>query len=549
MLISIHDLSYTYPGATRPALHHLNLEVPEGEFLLVAGPSGAGKSTLLRLLNGLVPHFYGGTLSGQVRVGGRDPVALGPHQMADLVGFIFQDPEAQAVADRVEDELVFGMENLAIPPLTMRKRVEETLDQLRIAHLRHRRLNTLSGGERQRTAIAATLTLQPRLLVLDEPTSQLDPQAAEEVLALLQRLNRDLGLTIILAEHRLERVVEYVDRILYLPGETTTNEQQRPGEQPVDTTTPPVYCGAPAQILAQMPFVPPVVELGRRLGWEPLPLSIKEARRWVSNSPRPAPQLSLSASPPPAGPPVVQVNQVSFSYNGHRALQSLNLSVNRGELVAIMGRNGSGKTTLLKHLVGLLQPQSGQIHLFGQPIAGRSPQEIAARVAYIPQNPNTILFADTLQEELAFTRRGHHLPPGDDAGLLARLGLAGKEACNPRDLSGGERQRAALAAMLVARPELILLDEPTRGLDYAQKAALVAFLRHEQQQGHTILLVTHDVELVAQCANRVILMADGEIVVDGPTRQVMTESLVFAPQINKLYRNPHFLTVEDVTGR
>jgi len=540
-LISIRDLSYTYPGATRPALSHLNLEVTEGEFLLVTGPSGAGKSTFLRLLNGLVPHFYGGSLSGQVRVEGRDPVTLGPHQMADLVGFVFQDPEAQAVADRVEDELAFSMENLAIPPLTMRKRVEETLDQLGIAHLRHRRLSTLSGGERQRTAIAATLTLQPRLLVLDEPTSQLDPQAAEEVLTLLQRLNRDLGLTVVLAEHRLERVVEYADRVLYLPGEMTPDGRQRTDDN--------LHCGVPAQVLAQMPFVPPVVELGRRLGWEPLPLSIKEARRFVNSSPRPLPQPLPIAPPSPAGPPVVQVSQVNFSYNGHRALKSLDLSICQGELVAIMGRNGSGKTTLLKHLVGLLQPQSGQIHLFGQPIAGRSPQEIAARVAYVPQNPNTLLFAATLQEELAFTRRGHRLPPGDDAGLLARLGLAGKETHNPRDLSGGERQRAALAAMLVARPELILLDEPTRGLDYAQKAALVAFLQSERQQGHTILLVTHDVELVARCADRVILMAEGEIVVDGPTRQVMTESLVFAPQINKLYRDPYFLTVEDVVGR
>ncbi len=217
-MIQFEQLTYHYPNAESPILRDLTLEIEEGEFLLVMGPSGAGKSTLLRCLNGLVPHFYGGTVAGQVRVDGRDPVALGPRGMADLVGFVLQDPEAQFVVDKVEDELAFALENQGLDPMVMRKRVEEVLDQLNIAHLRRRSVNTLSGGERQRVAIAAVMTLQPQVLVLDEPTSQLDPQAAEEVLDTLVKLNQDLGLTVILSEHRLERVVQYVDRILYLPG-------------------------------------------------------------------------------------------------------------------------------------------------------------------------------------------------------------------------------------------------------------------------------------------------------------------------------------------
>ena len=263
-IISIENLTYTYPDAEQPALRDFSLRVEEEEFLLVTGVSGAGKSTLLRLLNGLVPHFHGGEVSGNVRVAGRDPVEVGPGEMSDTVGLVFQDPEAQFVAEVVEDELAFAMENAGLPLATMRKRVEESLHALGIEHLRGRRANTLSGGERQRVAIAAVLTLQPRVLVLDEPTSQLDPQSAEEVLDSLVKLNKDLGLTIVLSEHRLERVVQHADRILYMaPG----------GESLI---------GEAREILSQIPLSPPLVQVGKLLGWEPLPLTIKEARRFVA---------------------------------------------------------------------------------------------------------------------------------------------------------------------------------------------------------------------------------------------------------------------------
>jgi energy-coupling factor transporter ATP-binding protein EcfA2 len=540
-MIRFEHLTYRYPGADSTVLQDLTLEVGEGEFLLVMGPSGAGKSTLLRCLNGLVPHFYGGTISGEVRVDGRDPVALGPGGMADIVGFVLQDPEAQFVVDRVEDELAFALENQGFPPIVMRKRVEEALDQINIAHLRHRSVSTLSGGERQRVAIAAVMTLQPRVLVLDEPTSQLDPQAAEEVLDTLVKLNQDLGLTIILSEHRLERVVQYVDRILHLSGN---------GHQPI--------LDEPRRVLGQVELTPPLITLAKALDWSPIPLTIKEGRKFARKAAKrradgPSSREGVSSSHHPnAQPPVsISVKGLRFSYNGHTALQDLSLEVRQGEFVALMGRNGAGKTTLLKQLVGLLKPDQGQVQI-SAPASGETMdtrkaavEQVIKVVGYVPQNPNALLFNDTVSQELDFTRRGHGLPPGEYGALLGTLGLTEYANQYPRDLSVGERQRVALASILVAEPQVLLLDEPTRGLDYRQKAALVAFLQHERARGRTIIMATHDVELVANCADRVILLGDGQIVVDGPTRQVMSESLVFASQITKLFRDPSLLTVED----
>ncbi len=554
-MITFDRVTYHYPqpaGAQpiAPALRSLSLQIDEGELVLVVGPSGAGKSTFLRCLNGLVPHFYGGKLGGQVRVAGRDPVALGPQGMAHTVGMVFQDPETQFVADQVEDELVFGMENQALPPALMRKRAEEVLDQLTIAHLRGRRMSTLSGGERQRVAIASVLTMNPEVLVLDEPTSQLDPQSAEEVLVAIRRLNEDLGLTVILAEHRLERVVQFVDRVLYLPG-----------------SDEPALLDEPRAVMAAIDLNPPLAALGKARGWRPLPLTVKQARRFL---PRGQGSLAVERSaaaesatlvddhrgkarPPAAGgDPLAQADSVSFAYDGREALRGVSLALRAGEVVALMGRNGSGKSTLLKLLAGLHKPSRGAVTLA---LAGQDRldtrsaplDELVRIVGYVPQNPGALLFKDTVLEELAFTRQGHKLPadPAADRALLDRLGLAAEAERYPRDLSSGQRQRAALAAILVAQPQVLLLDEPTRGLDYAQKETLTAILLDLRRQGCAVLLATHDVELAARCADRVMLLGEGQVVVDGPTRQVMTGSLVFASQVNKLYRDPRYLVVED----
>lgn len=530
-IIALNNVTYRYPGAATPALQNFSLSVDEGEFLLVTGISGAGKSTLLRLLNGLVPHFYGGELSGSVRVAGRNPVQAGPGEMSDLVGLVFQDPEAQFVAEVVEDEMAFAMENAGLPLATMRKRVEEVLHALSIEGLRSRRINTLSGGERQRVAIAAVLTPHPRVLVLDEPTSQLDPQSAEEVLDSLVRLNKDLGLTIILSEHRLERVAQHADRLLYLAS----------GE--------PAVIGEPRQALAEIPLAPPLVRVGKLLGWKPLPLTIKEARSRLAQGGQaaqalPGAELAYNAQAA-ASAPTVLLRDVSFAYGKREVLHRLNLTLRPGEITALMGRNGAGKTTILKLIVGLIKPARGEVRTAGMDTRQTALDVISRFVGYVPQQPDVLLFSETVQGEIDFTRRARHLPP-DGQELLARLGLLRYRETDPRDLSVGERQRVALAAVLAAYPQTLALDEPTRGLDYLQKEVLASILRDLRNQGHAIVLATHDVELAAQLADRVVLLSGGEVIADGPAREVMADSLAFSSQIGKLFHNPALLTVEDV---
>jgi energy-coupling factor transport system ATP-binding protein len=528
-VIRFEHTSFTYPNAPAPALVDVSLEIARGEFVLVIGPSGSGKSTFLRCINGLVPHFSGGRLSGRVVVHHLDTRAHAPAALAAHAGFVFQEPEAQFVTERVEDELAFGMENLGVPPLTMRKRVEEVLDLLGIAALRDRTVASLSGGEQQRVAIAAALALQPPILLLDEPTSQLDPLAAEEVLAALDRLNDDLGLTVVLSEHRLERVIQHADRVVSL-----SSARERP------------IVGSPREVIAQVELVPPVAALGKSLNWDPLPLTVKEGRRFISATlPPPTSNLQLPASS--FQPPVLDLHRVSHAYGDRMALKNVSLKVRAGEFVAVMGRNGSGKTTLLKCAVGLIKPKSGEVMVLGEDTRNRRVDQIAVHVGYVPQNPGALLFADTVRDELRFTLKNHGLEdsPTGAGELLATLGLDRLAASYPRDLSTGERQRTALASIFVVRPSILLLDEPTRGLDYLNKERLIETLKGWQRQGTAIVMVTHDVESVARAADRVVLMAEGEIVVDGSTRAVLGESAIFSTQINKLFAGAGLLTVED----
>jgi energy-coupling factor transport system ATP-binding protein len=541
-MIQLEHLTYCYPGATHPALKDISLELPEGQLILLIGPSGAGKSTLLRCLNGLVPHFSGGVLSGRVRVAGLDPVAATPQLLSQHVGFVFQDPEAQFVTDQVEDEIAFALENAAMPPQAMRVRVEETLDLLGLTPLRDRSLQQLSGGERQRVAIAAALALRPKLLVLDEPTSQLDPKSAEDVLNALVRLNHDLGLTIILAEHRLERVLPFVDSVISLPAADGGAL---------------LYADTLAAMQA-VELVPPLVAVGKALGWQPLPLTVKEglrfSRPWLAAQRQAGTVLPLQRreSQRP-GEPTLRARGLRVRFRQQEILRGVDLSLWPGEIVVLMGRNGAGKTTLLRTLVGLLRPWAGDVSIGSRPNTGRTVAEICRQVGYLPQDPNSLLFAESVQDELLVTLQNHQgagalQQEGFPSQLLARLGLADKAAAYPRDLSVGERQRVALAAVTVTQPATLLLDEPTRGLDYRAKLALEQLLRGWRDDGTAILVVTHDVELAAAIADRVILMSQGEIIAEGPPTEVMATSPLFAPQIARLFPESGWLTAEDVTG-
>ncbi|MFJ4960947.1 putative HMP/thiamine import ATP-binding protein YkoD [Streptomyces sp. ADI96-02] len=574
-MIRFEQVSVRYEGAERPTLSGVDLTVPEGELVLLVGPSGVGKSTLLGTVSGLVPHFTGGVLSGRVAVGGRDTRTHKPRELADLVGTVGQDPAAHFVTDTVEDELAYGMESLGLAPDVMRRRVEETLDLLGLAELRDRPIATLSGGQRQRVAIGSVLTPHPRVLVLDEPTSALDPAAAEEVLAVLQRLVHDLGTTVLMAEHRLERVVQYADQVVLLPA---------PGAAPV--------MGPPAEVMALSPVRPPVAELGLLAGWDPLPLSVRDARRAAGElrtrlaSARPPeppapPRHAVDPAPVrPGGPaaasaaagrarpgplarlfgrrggeaagvpadPVTRIDGLGVRRGRVEALRRVTLTVSPGETVALMGRNGAGKSTLLGALVGMIEPTSGTVRVGGLAPARTDPRAMVRRVGLVPQEPRDLLYADTVAAECAAADRDADASEGTCRALVSALLPGVGDGTHPRDLSEGQRLALALALVLTGRPPLLLLDEPTRGLDYAAKARLVGVLRSLAAEGHAIVLATHDVELAAELAHRVVILADGEVVADGPTGRVVVSSPAFAPQTAKVLAPQEWLTVAQVRG-
>ncbi len=433
-------LTYIYPGAAEPALRDVCLEVEEG-LTVVAGPSGGGKSTLLRVFNGLVPHFHGGRISGSVSVAGLDAVATPTRHLARNVGFVFQDPELQAVYNIVDREVAFGLENIALPPREMARRVEEALHATGVLHLLGRPVRTLSGGERQRVALASALAMRPRLVVLDEPTSQLDPEGAEMVIAAVMVIVRQ-GRHAVVSEHRLEELLKESRQFITVAGGT------------VETADPDA--------------------------WRPSPIQVHPPRR------------------SPVGAEAWSLARVSAGFDGRLVLDGVDLAGRSGEVVALWGPNGGGKTTLLRLIAGGLSPLAGAVE--------RRP----GRIAYLPQNPTALLHRPTVTDEVKLTldRAGETERPEL---ILGELGLLAVAQRYPRDLSSGERQRAALAAVLPGTPALVLLDEPTRGMDVAARTALIGLVARLRDRGAAIVLATHDVGLRAALADRVVRVDDGRI--------------------------------------
>ncbi|HYP56428.1 MAG TPA: ATP-binding cassette domain-containing protein [Solirubrobacterales bacterium] len=550
-VLSIEGLTYRYPGMRAPfpvvetekgarVLSGVSLTLAAGEFALLAGRSASGKSTLLRAACGLVPHFHGGEIEGSVRVAGLDALAAGPGELAAAVGYVAQDPETQVVSTTVSAEIALPLELRGAAPASRARAVEEVALALAIPHLLDRTVDTLSGGELQRVALAAALVTRPQLILLDEPTSQLDPVAGDELIWLLRRLNEEWGVTILLAEHRLERCLAAADRVIAMDSGAIA------------------FDGAPHDFLAwaqkaDAALETPAARMFSLAGIEPLPTGVREARRMLESGERgsgPPPlstfcEDSSSSSADRSAQKVQAVRRGSESPRSNAVelrgvwvelgdeerrdvLRGTDLQVDRGERVALMGRNGAGKSTLLRTVAGLVKPVKGKV-------------ELPDGVALLTQNPSDYLVRE---------RVGDELPGEEGLAALRVVGLEHAVDADPRDLSGGERQRLALAIALAGRmegeelPGLVALDEPTRGMDRARKRDLAELVERLAARGAGVVVATHDVEFAAAFADRVVLLGAGVVIADGPAEEVLSGGWYFATEVARILDLPGVVTPE-----
>lgn len=525
MGIEIQNLTYCYPETAKPALKDINLSISDGDFVLLVGPSGGGKSTLIRAINGLVPHFYGGVMSGKVEVNGMDTRNCTPNKMAKQVGMVFQDPENQLVMTKVENEISFGLETLGLNREEIDVRIKEALEGFDLKKIRKNFTPQISGGEKQRLVLASILALKPKVLVLDEPTSQLDPKGADELLKMLIQLNKEHGITLILAEHRLERCFEHSNKVALVEN----------GE---------VLFSAPPKDFVRMAlkrnkeYLPPVSKIFNDFANE-IAISVEDGRRILSKSLDkivPSDLITWEEKKHDKCRPILQLEGVFFKYpNENHILKGISLEICEGECIAIVGRNGSGKSTLVKHFNGLLKPDKGKIILMGVNTKDATTAELSKHCGFLSQNPNDYLFEKNVEKEIDLTLRLQGIDPEKGIKLKNRVvdlfGLDKQLDHYSRDLSCGERQRVALASVIVTMPRLLVLDEPTRGMDYERKKDLGNALRELSSHGIASVVVTHDVEYCAEHVDRIIILEDGKIVADGAKKDVFSRYKEFAPQV------------------
>ncbi|MGQ9492466.1 MAG: ABC transporter ATP-binding protein [Anaerolineae bacterium] len=520
--IAILDkVSYLYPRSQKPVLYNISLEICRGEFLGLIGPTGAGKTTLCLTLNGIVPQFYGGRFFGKVTVAGLDTLDYPISTLARHVGAVFQDPETQLIATSVENEIAFALENLCVPRDEIRRRIPRVLEAVRLEGTEHKHPHELSGGQKQRLAIAAALAMQPDLLVLDEPTSQLDPVGAEEVFATVRELNKELGMTIVMASHAAEEMAEYADRIVLLSDGHI------------------IAVGTPDEIYSQIELLyehylrPPQVsetfylinQRGGRLA--KLPVRMDEGSAALATLRTQciikAPE-NLSTLLPRSGEPLLSVKDLRYTYpDGTRALQGVSLDIHEGEYILIIGQNGAGKTTLVKHFLNLLQPTEGIVKVGGVDVRELSVSELARRIGYVAQNPDNQIFSTTVEEEVSFAllNLGYTKEEVERRTVesLEAMGLLLVRDAHPLSLPKGDRARVVIAAILAMGSEIIIFDEPTTGQDFRGAHFILDVSRKLHQMGKTVIVITHHLYLMPEYAERVIVMGRGTILLDASIRE------------------------------
>ena len=538
--IEIENLHFTYPSRSTPTLRGINAKVNPAAFILLTGPTGCGKSTLLRTLNGLIPHASGGKLSGSVRVNGatvaKQPIAVTCQQ----VGLLFQNPEEQLFCIIVEDEIAFGLENLGLPSHEIDRRIDSALTQVGLAGFRNRQITSLSSGQKQRVALACVCAMQPQILLLDEPTSYLDPQAAHDILEIIRDLNRQLGITVIIAGHQVNEIAPLCSRVWLM------DDGKLVSDLPIDQAFSNLK--RYSQLGVQ---VPELAQIAEQLGYSVRPLTLDHAARLFANPTQDSKQPQSHGDKAPDGPlssdapssevelveltptltqatPVnpdhilVEVQELSFRYPQTSAdvLKDISFQIKRGEVVAIMGANGSGKTTLLLHLIALLRPSAGQICIKGKDTRRCKPRHLAGQVGIVFQNPDLLLQAATVADEVAFGPKNFRLSRQQVEErlqeILPMFDLETLKMEAPYALSRGQRQRTAVAASFSLYPDLLLLDEPTTGQDYYHLQQLMQILHDTMRtQDKTAIFCTHDVHLTLEYANRILLLHRGELIFDG----------------------------------
>ena len=524
-VVLIDGLSYRYRGQKDAALRGVDLEIEEGEFVVIMGPSGAGKSTLCISLNGLIPHFFRGRMEGEVRVHGHSTREGRVGEFAQEVGLVFQDFEAQLFSTNVALEVAFGPENFGVEREEMVQRVESVLGRVRMKGFEDRQPATLSGGQKQRLAIASVLSIEPRILCLDEPTTDLDSVGKLEVFEIAEELKDRDDVTLIVVEHETEETLD-ADRIVILQdGEIVADRPAREVLRDVELLEESNVM--PLQVARffrdrgveqeQLPLTPEEgIEEFERRGWR---VSPERYRELVSAD---------EAREEGYGEALIEVEGLAHRYpNGVVALEGVDLSIRQGEFLAVLGQNGSGKTTLVKHFNGLLKPTEGSVRVVGEETVEQGIRRLGEQVGYVFQNPDHQIFSDTIFDEVAFGPKIRGM--GEDeieeraSEALAAVGLEGRGDEDPFGLTKGERQRVAVASVLAVRPEVLILDEPTTGLDYAEQQRMMDLVRQLNEAGSTIVIVTHTMWIVAEYAHRVVVVRDGKVVLSGTVREVFAQ--------------------------
>ncbi len=518
MILHFEDVSYRYPDLDEWILKEIHWTISQNQSVLLAGASGSGKSTLCRAAIGLIPHFHGGEFIGHIHVNGLNTRQHPVYRLFSHAGLVFQNTDAQLFNHTVEGELVYGLESLGLTSAEIEKRLAQVCDQVGLGPFLKKSPYTLSGGEKQRVTLGAILALRPKLLLLDEPFTHLDSEGAEMLRSLLRKILSE-GMAVAVVEHRLHEVIADIDRLVILHQGKIVKD------------------GTPSQVLSHEVSsfglnLPPLIRHFKKMGWKGTPLSVNEAIHWLKSQNRSA-SLKMESSPlvqnlaSPSTPgknqdAIVEMEKVCFSYNGLQVLQDIDLTLMRGECIALLGRNGSGKTTLIKHLNGLLKPKQGKVKTLSHDTRKTPVAKLARHVGFVWQNPNDQLFQATVREEILTGPRVLHIYDRRWCDVLFdRFQLGPLLDRSPFRLSEGQKKRVSFASALAVQPELIVLDEPTAGQDEPFRKELGLLIKELQTEGRTIVLVTHDIEFAAEHASRWIVLGDGKIMADVPPEEIM----------------------------